>query len=92
MVKIVWTDEAIDDLKSIHDYISKDSINNAIRFSNKILDKTDVLINFPKSGRIVPEFGSESIRELIEGNYRIIYKMEDSLISIIRIHHSSQQF
>lgn len=92
MVKVVWTDEAIGDLKSIHDYISKDSLNNAIRFSNKILDRTDILINFPKSGRIIPEFASESLRELIEGQYRIIYQIEDSLISIIRIHHSSQQF
>jgi toxin ParE1/3/4 len=65
MVKVIWTEIAIDDLRSIHDYISKDSILYADRFVDKIINRVSQLENFPKSGRVVPEFDSPLIRELI---------------------------
>jgi toxin ParE1/3/4 len=65
MVRIVWTDFAVDDLQSIHDYISKDSKVYADRMIDKIIVRVDQLENFPKSGRVVPEFDDEAIRELI---------------------------
>ena len=91
MVKLVWTEIAIEDLRSIHEYISKDSKLYADRFIEKIINRIDQLENFPKSGRVVPEFDSSDIRELIEGNYRIIYKTSISQVSIIRVHHSARQ-
>jgi toxin ParE1/3/4 len=75
MVKIIWTDLAIEDLRSIHNYISKDSPFYANRFIEKLLFRVEQLKNYPKSGRKVPEIGDECIRELIEGNYRIIYRV-----------------
>ena len=56
MVKIVWTEFAIEDLKSIHEYISKDSKVYADRFIEKLISRVDKLENNPHSGRIVPEF------------------------------------
>ena len=91
MVKIIWTDFAIDDLKSIHEFISNDSKRYADRFVEKLIARVDQLENFPKSGRVVPEFNSDSIRELIEGNYRIIYKLSFNQASIIRVHHAARQ-
>jgi plasmid stabilization system protein ParE len=42
-------------------------------------------------GRVVPEFSVEDIRELLEGNYRIIYRIEtDDKIGIVRVHHSAR--
>jgi toxin ParE1/3/4 len=90
MVRIVWTEFAIEDIKSIHEYISKDSKVYADRFIEKLITRVDQLGNNPQSGRIVPEFNIESIRELIEGNYRIIYRMDDGFIGIVRIHHSAR--
>ncbi|MEO6358533.1 MAG: type II toxin-antitoxin system RelE/ParE family toxin [Ferruginibacter sp.] len=90
MVKIVWTEIAVDDLRNIHDYISKDSERYADRFIEKIINRVTQLENFPKSGCVVPEFNSVVIRELIEGNYRIIYKVSSSQVSIIRIHHAAR--
>lgn len=90
MVKLIWTDLSIDDLKSIHEYISKDSKFYADRFVEKLISRIDQLENFPNSGRIVPEFGQETIRELIEGNYRIVYKINKDHIGIARIHHAAR--
>ena len=61
MVKVVWTDLAIEDLKSIHEYISKDSKFYADRFVTKLITRVDQLENYPQSGRMVPEFGREDI-------------------------------
>ena len=91
MVKIIWTELAIEDLKSIHEYISKDSKRYADRFVEKLIERVDQLENFPKSGRVVPEFDLQTIRELIEGNYRIIYKIFPGQVAIVRVHHASRQ-
>ena len=91
MVKVVWTEFAIDDLRSIHKYISKDSKIYADKFIENLIGKVEQLENFPRSGRIVPEFNSDLIRELIEGNYRLVYKINPGSIGIIRVHHSARQ-
>jgi toxin ParE1/3/4 len=90
MVKIIWTDFAIDDLRSIHNYISLSSKVYADRFIEKLIHRVDQLENYPESGRIVPELNNETIRELIEGNYRIVYKIKPDHIGIVRIHHSAR--
>lgn len=91
MVKVIWTEFALDDLRSIHDYISQDSKVYADRFIERLISRIDQLESLPNSGRIVPEFQNESLRELIEGNYRIIYKLNSDSIGIVRIHHSARQ-
>lgn len=90
MVKVIWTDLAISDLKSIHEYISRDSKIYADRFIEKLISRVDQLENYPESGRIVPEFGKPELRELIEGNYRIIFKVKPDNVGIVRIHHSAK--
>lgn len=91
MVKIVWTKWSLRDLKLIYEYIKIDSPLYASRFINSIVARTDQLINFPESGRVVPEKDNSNIRELIEGNYRIFYKLQRHTITILRIHHSARQ-
>lgn len=87
---MIWSELALDDLKNIYDYISKDSIIYANRVIEKIILRIDQLENFPKSGRVVPELNNNSIRELIQNNYRIIYKVTTQEIFIVSIHHSSK--
>mgnify|MGYP000860124799 FL=1 len=91
MVKLIWTEVAIEDLKSIHDFIAQDSKVYAERLIEKIILRIDQLSDYPQSGRIVPEFNKESLRELIEGNYRIIYLLRTDFIAIARVHHSAKQ-
>ena len=90
MVKVVWTDLAIEDLQSIHEYISKDSKFYADRFVTKLINRVSQLENYPKSGRMVSEFGKDEIRELIEGNYRIIFRIQLDYVGVIRVCHSTR--
>lgn len=89
MVEIFWSDLAVNDLKTIHSYIKVDSKFYADRQVQKIIKRIDQLENFPESGRIVPEFSISQIRELIEGNYRIVYYLNLSTVFILRVHHSA---
>ncbi|HMP99015.1 MAG TPA: type II toxin-antitoxin system RelE/ParE family toxin [Cyclobacteriaceae bacterium] len=91
MVKVIWTEFAVEDLRSIHSYISKDSKVYADRFIEKLISKVEQLEAYPNSGRVVPEFNLETIRELIEGNYRIVYTINADAIGIVRVHHSARQ-
>ena len=91
MVRINWTLQAKDDLKNIADYISKDSVKYAKLQVLRIRYRTNILKSQTRIGRIVPEIENRNIRELIEGNYRIIYKiLSENRIDILTIHHSAR--
>ena len=72
MVRLNWTIQAIDDLKDIAEYIAKDSQRYASLLVKRIRNKAILLKTQPDSGRMVDEVERQDIRELIEGNYRII--------------------
>ncbi len=58
MVKIVWTQRSLTDLKSIAEYISKDSAKYAALTLERIIDVTKHIETNPRIGRMVPEIGS----------------------------------
>ena len=92
MGKVIWTRFAVEDLKQIHAYISTDSVFYAERLIQKLIERVDILQRFPLAGRVVPEKEDEIIRELIEGNYRIFYFVEDrNSVFILRIHHGAKK-
>lgn len=91
MVEIIWSELALKDLKSIHDYIAEDSLLYAERYINVLISRVDILIKNPLAGRSVPEFQDKTLRQILEGSYRIIYRiLGDNKVAIIRIHHSSK--
>jgi toxin ParE1/3/4 len=88
MVRIVWTELSTQDLKGIFDYIALDSQRYATITVNKIYQRTQPISDNPLIGRMVPEFLVKSIREVREGNYRIIYRIKGKTqIDIVRIYH-----
>ena len=91
MVRLNWTFQAKEDLKAIAEYISRDSKRYAKLQVIRLKNRTRILKTPVRSGKIVPEINKENIRELIEGNYRIIYKIvKDNRIDILTIHHTAR--
>ena len=92
MVKLIWTDQAIDDLGVIGDFIAENSELYARLTLQNLYKRTEILKTFPLTGRIVPEKNVESVRELIEGNYRILYEIiSEDTIYIIAVYHSARE-
>ena len=71
--KLVWTPLARDDLREIVRYIARDNPAAALRVGERILNSVEPLKSMPQMGRMVPERQDETIREIIRGNYRIIW-------------------
>ena len=89
-INIVITETAFADLEDIENYISQDSPVIARRFITRIFDKIDQLSEYPQSGKPVPEFNDNTIRELLLNKYRIIYQFNTGQINILRIIHSAR--
>ncbi len=90
-MKVFWTETAVNHLSSIYSYISQNSSQYAQRLVEKLTHRSEQIAKFPLSGRIVPEFETEQIREVIEASYRIIYYIKPDQIEIIAVVHGSQQ-
>lgn len=89
-MKIVWSPLAIDRASEIAEYIAQDKPSAAEKWIYTIFAKVDQLSSSPEIGRIVPEIRNDQFRELIYGNYRIIYRIEKRQISILTIRHGNQ--
>ena len=85
-----WSPKAASNFEEICDYIAKDSEIYATLFAKKINAAVKSIPQFPKAGRIVPEYGDENIREKIYENYRIIYRIKGEIVEIAAISHSSK--
>jgi len=77
--------------RTIRDYISEDSESDALSFLKVIKYKVMEIPDFPYLGRKVPEMDDENFREIIFGNYRIIYEIHKELIKIHTILHQRRK-
>jgi addiction module RelE/StbE family toxin len=90
-VRVHWTNTAIDHLLSIYEYVSHDSDVYADRLMDRLTRRSQQIGTFPRSGRSVPEYEAPDIREVIEGSYRIIYRIKEEQIDVLAVMHSAQQ-
>jgi len=89
-MKIIWSPLAVHRASEIAEYIAQDKPSAAIQWINGVFTKVEQLKSSPQMGRVVPEISDNQFRELIYGNYRIIYRVELKQISILTIRHGKQ--
>jgi toxin ParE1/3/4 len=90
-MKVYWTDRAVNDLHAVHDYIARTSPEYAQRMVDRLTRRSEQIGTFPNSGRAVPEFDIEPVREVLEGSYRIIYGIRTDRVDILAVIHSSRK-
>lgn len=90
-MRVHWTDAALGNLTAIHQYIARNSPHYALRVVDRITHRTKLLADFPRFGAVVPYYEDESIRELLEYPYRIIYRILPGQIDIVGVVHGAQQ-
>jgi toxin ParE1/3/4 len=84
-MRVLWTEEAERRLEEIESHVAADNPAAAIALVERILSRASALAGFPEMGRRVPEIGVESVRELVEGNYRIVYRLDAKRIEVITV-------
>jgi len=90
-MEVRWTPQAADDLQAIHDFIARDSPRYARAEVERILAALDQLEVFPDSGRIVPEYHRQDIRELVEPPYRLVYRRQPESVIVLMIFRASRK-
>jgi plasmid stabilization system protein ParE len=89
-MKILWSPLAIERASEIAEYIAQDKPSAAAKWIETVFSKVEQLKFTPEIGRFVPEIRNNQFRELIYGNYRVIYRIEKKQISILTIRHGKQ--
>ena len=90
-MKVCLTDSAVNDLREINLFYEEQLVPKVgQRFVAEILDRIETLIDNPDIGRVVPEFATDNIRELIHKPFRVVYLRESSSIFIIRVWRSER--
>lgn len=84
---VIWTARARADLKAIHDYIAKDSPENAKRVVREMRHKADTLEETPLIGRVVPELDDPDIREIPAYSWRILYQLRERRVFVLTVIH-----
>jgi len=85
-MEILWTQEALEKLIEIEDFIAKDSPGRAVTFVDEIIVHAETALpDKPRIGRTVPEISNPNIRELIFKKYRIVYRVNENTIEILTI-------
>ena len=92
MVRIIWTERAVRNLKHVFDYIAVDSKIYASHFTKRIVRASEKLKYFPFMGREVPEVADQQLREVLFQNYRIVYRIagDVKMVEIIAVVHASR--
>lgn len=93
LIEIVWSQQAVDDLVGIRDFIARTSPRYAEVTVHKLVEAVERLRSFPESGRVVPELDEPSVREVIHGAYRIMYEVRPpTRIEVLTVFRGSRQF
>ena len=88
-MKVHWTDTAEGHLDAIYAYIAQDSPEYARRMVDRLTRRSQQIADFPFSGRRVPEYDVDEIREVIEGSFRIIYHIKADQIDVLAVIHGA---
>jgi toxin ParE1/3/4 len=89
-IQLEWSNEALEDIESIATYIEKDSPVYAKSVVSQFFEKAEIIKDFIELGRIVPELGDSTIREIFVYSYRLIYKIDSNTILFVAVIHGKR--
>ena len=89
-MKVFWTETAQKHLDSIYNYIAQNSPGYGLHMVDRLTRRSQQISQYPLSGRVVPEYETKQIREIIEGPYRIIYYINADQIEILAVLHGAK--
>ena len=92
MIELLWSPQSFQDLNGIRAYIAQDSPAYAELTVQRIVAAVERLRQFPDSGRMVPERQAPDLREVIVGNYRVVYRRRGDFVEIAAVFRGSRLF
>lgn len=91
--RILWSDQAVEDLKAIGDFIAADDPDAALRWVERLLADVERAAELPLTGRAVPEFADRrDLREILRRTYRIVFQVREESIQVLTIFEGHRLF
>jgi toxin ParE1/3/4 len=91
-MRVVWSPVAIDRAAEAAAYIAKDNPAAARRWVDHLFAAVATLSRLPERGRRVPDLPRADLRELLAGNYRMVYRIEARRIAVLTVRHLRRRF
>ena len=90
-ITITFAESAVQDLETIREYYQEQEVPEVgERFIEEIISSVEDLVIHPEQGRMVPEFNTPQLRELIHPPFRIVYRRYKEKISVVRVWRSER--
>lgn len=89
-MKVLWTRTALGHLTDIYEYIARDSRRYAERMVDRITARSSQFASQPESAPVVPEYGDPAVREVLEGPYRVIYRIQPGAVVVLAVIHAAR--
>lgn len=91
-MKLRWSPRAIDDLLEIGARIRRDNPGAARRWVERLRTRARLAAAHPLAGRRVPESTCDDLREIVEGNYRIVYRLRPEAVEVLLVFEAHRMF
>lgn len=96
MARVVWSPQALDDLRAAGDYLAREAPPYAQAFVDGAFAAADRPETFPRSGRAVLDIGDPAMREILYRGYRVLYLVSgpehDEVVDVLTVFHSTRAF
>lgn len=84
-----WSPRAVASLEAACEFVAKDSPHYAAVLAKKVVSIVEGIPEFPRAGRMVPEYQDENLRERLFHSYRIVYRIKEDVIEVVAICHAA---
>lgn len=90
-MKVRWSRHAALDLVAVEEFVALDSPAAGAALVERLVSRSEGLAEHPGSGRVVPEFGNDRIRELVIDAYRLVYRLEGNCVEVLTVFEGHRQ-
>jgi toxin ParE1/3/4 len=88
---VTFAESAVGDLENLRDWYTGQGVPDVgARLVGEVIERVEQISAFPESGRIVPEFETPWLRELIHPPFRIVYRIDDDRVRVVRVWRSER--
>ena len=91
MVRLIWTDDALDGLNQIAEYIAVSNPQAAKKLVQTVFDKVSRVKRFPESGRVPLELSESRYREVVVSPCRVFYKIDGDQVFVLYVFREERE-
>jgi len=84
-VRVWWTEQALERLAEIEDFVAAADPAAAVTLTTRLIARGESLAKSPRRGRRVPELPDSGLRELVDGSYRIVYRVHSKRVEVLTV-------